>query len=234
MATASEVDGGERIADAALLVIDMQNDFVRKGAPLEVEEAGATVPVIQRLAVAFRHAHRPIVYTRFLAEEEPGLMWLWSPQCGPETKCCWRDVRRGYGDREEELSCVDVIDELAPQPGEIVIDKYGYGSFHQTDLDARLKGLGVRSLVITGTVAQICVEETAREAFHHGYRTTIVSDAVSSFDSALKAGTLRNFAMKFGWVADAETVLGWLARAGVSRPADGPRAAQPATGARMA
>jgi len=61
-------------------------------------------------------------------------------------------------------------------------------------------------------VAQICVEQTAREAFHHGYRTTVVSDGVSSFDPELKAAALRNFAMKFGWVADTETVLGWLGR----------------------
>ena len=52
----------------------------------------------------------------------------------------------------------------------MVVDKFGYGSFHGTDLDERLARLGVRSLVVTGTVTQICVEETAREAFHHGYR----------------------------------------------------------------
>jgi nicotinamidase-related amidase len=60
-------------------------------------------------------------------------------------------------------------------------------------------------------VTQICVEETAREAFHHGYRTTVVADAVSSFAPDLHAATLRNLAMKFGWVADTDTVLGWLA-----------------------
>jgi nicotinamidase-related amidase len=61
-----------------------------------------------------------------------------------------------------------------------VIDKHGYGSFHGTDLDARLTAIGVRLLVVVRHRHQICVEETAREAFHHGYRTT-VADAVSSF-----------------------------------------------------
>ena len=106
--------------------------------------------------------------------------------------------------------CADVIDELAPAPGEPIVDKLGYGAFHGTDLDARLRALGVRSLVVTGTVTQICVEETAREAFHHGYATTIVADAVSSFAPDLHAATLRNFAMKFGWVSDADEVIAAL------------------------
>ncbi|MEW9807103.1 cysteine hydrolase family protein [Mesorhizobium marinum] len=206
----AEIPVADRVADAALLVIDMQNDFVRQGAPLEVPEARDTIAPIRRLLAAFRDRRRPVVYTRFLATQEPSLMWLWSPQCGVDTKCCWDGVDRAYADAAGKLDCTAVIDELSPLPGEPVIDKYGYGSFHATGLDALLRGLGVRSLVVTGTVAQICVEETAREAFHHGYRTVMVSDGVSSFDQELKAGTLRNFAMKFGWVADAATVLDWL------------------------
>jgi nicotinamidase-related amidase len=103
-----------------------------------------------------------------------------------------------------------VIDELTPAAGEPVIDKHGYGAFHATDLDQRLHALGVRSLVITGTVTQICVEETAREAFHYGYATTIVADAVSSFAPDLHVAALRNFAMKFGWVAVADVVIAAL------------------------
>ena len=103
-----------------------------------------------------------------------------------------------------------MIDELAPVPGEPVVDKLGYGAFFGTDLDARLRALGVRSLVVTGTVTQICVEETAREAFHHGYATTVVEDAVSSFAPDLHAATLRNLAMKFGWVSGADEVIAAL------------------------
>jgi nicotinamidase-related amidase len=103
-----------------------------------------------------------------------------------------------------------VIDELAPEPDDIVVDKYGYGAFHGTELDERLREAGIRSLVVAGTVTQICVEETAREAFHHGYRTTVVSDAVSSYVPDLHEATLKNFALKFGWVVDTDTVLSWL------------------------
>ena len=106
-----------------------------------------------------------------------------------------------------------MVDELAPGPDDLVVDKFGYGSFHGTELDEHLRANGIRSLVVAGTVTQICVEETAREAFHHGYRTTVVADAVSSYAPHLHAATLENFALKFGWVAAADTVLTWLPEA---------------------
>jgi nicotinamidase-related amidase len=160
---ASEIPIPERVPDPALLVIDMQNDFVRVGAPLEVPEARTTIPRIAQLIAHFRRAGRPVIHTRFHAEQSPGLMWLWSPQCGPELKCCWDGVERSYGDHEGALGCADTIEELAPRSGELVIDKYGYGSFHGTTLDAELRKLRVRSLVVAGTVAQICVDQTAPE-----------------------------------------------------------------------
>lgn len=221
---AADIKPADRISDAALLVVDMQNDFVRVGAPLEVAEARKTIASIRRLIDGFRAAGRPVVFTRFFARQSPDLMWLWSPQCQSQTRCCWEGVSRTYEDSVGELGCAEIIDELTPASADPVIDKFGYGSFHETELDALLRELGVKSLAVTGTVAQICVEETAREAFHHGYRTTMVSDAVSSFDQELKAATLKNFAMKFGWVADSTTVLGWLDQAGRACSAE-PKAA---------
>lgn len=207
---ASDVPIAERLVAPALLVVDMQNDFVRAGAPLEVPDARATIGTIQQLLTAFRGGGLPVSYTRFLSLQDDNLAWRWTSECHPATRACWPDHSRTYDDIAGSRPCADVIDELAPAPGESVVDKLGYGSFHGTDLDARLRTLGVRSLVITGTVTQICVEETAREAYHHGYATTIVADAVSSFAPDLHAATLRNFAMKFGWVSDAGQVIAAL------------------------
>ena len=207
---ASQVPLADRLEAPALVVVDMQNDFVRAGAPLEVPDARETIAAHQRLLGAFRTRRLPVLYTRFISLGEDNLLWRWSPQCHPATRACWRDHARRYEDAPEPLACADVIDELTPAPGEAVVDKYGYGGFHGTDLDARLQALGVRSLVVTGTVTQICVEETAREAFHHGYATTIVADAVSSFAPDLHTATLRNFAMKFGWVSEADEVIAAL------------------------
>ena len=197
----------ERFRDHALIVVDMQNDFVRVGAPLEVPEARPTIAPHQRLIAAFRAARRPVVFTRFLSTQAPSLLWNWSPVCAPPTKCCWAGHMRHYGDIGAERDCAAVIDELAPAAGELVIDKYGYGAFHRTALGPSLRDQGIRSLFITGTVTQICVEETAREAFHEGFLTTIVSDAVSTYLPHLGAATLENFGRKFGWVETSEALL---------------------------
>lgn len=191
----------------ALLIVDMQNDFVREGAPMEVPDARQTIPQHRRLIAFCRQAGIPIIYTRFLAGPNRTLMWEWSPQLEPPTLACQRGHKRYYADIDRTLDCADVIDELYPHPGDFVVDKYGYGAFHSTNLEDTLRSLGVESLILTGTVTQICVEETGREAFHHGYKTTLVSDAVSSYLPDLHAATLKNFAFKFGWVKTTDEVL---------------------------
>jgi nicotinamidase-related amidase len=195
----------------ALVVVDMQNDFVRTGAPLEVPDARATIPAQRRLLEAFRAAGRAVVFTRFLAGPKRTLMWNWSPVIAPPTCGCWPGFRRSYGDANGELDCTAVIDELAPLPGEPQIEKYGYSGFHRTNLTDVLRAREADTVVITGTVTQICVEDTARGAFHEGFRTVVVADAVSSFDSELHRATLRNIEMKFGRVLTTDDVLAELA-----------------------
>lgn len=189
-----------RYENPALIIVDMQNDFVRSGAPLEVPDSRDTIPAHNNLIAVFREYQLPIVYTKFLSTQYRSLIWNWSPECEPKEKCCWKGHYRLYGDRTERLECSDIIEEIYPNPKDLVIEKYGYGAFHGTTLDYILRTHQVRSLVITGTVTQICVEETGRQAFHHGYKTTLVSDAVSSYAPDLHAASLKNFAMKFGWV----------------------------------
>jgi nicotinamidase-related amidase len=197
----------DRFASPALVIVDMQNDFVRVGAPLEVPDARATIPVHQTLLGAARAAGVPVIYTKFVAGPEPILLWEWSPVCAPPICCCWPGFRRYYPDVDTELDCADIIDELYPKPGDPIVDKFGYGAFHDTNLDELLKARGVQSVFVTGTVTQICVEETARESFKRGYRTTIVADAVSSYMPDLHAAVLKNFAHKFGWVSPSAEVI---------------------------
>ena len=194
----------------ALVIVDMQNDFVREGAPLEVPDARATIPAHRALIDAFRRAGRPICYTKFLSTPFESLLWTWSPQCVPPVKCCWKGHMRHYPEAQGELECTDIVQELYPEAGDLIVEKFGYGAFHGTALAALLRGRGIEGFALTGTVTQICVEETGREAFHHGFRTTMVADAVSSFDPELHAATLKNFAMKFGWVATSDQVIAAL------------------------
>ena len=208
-------------ASTALVVVDMQNDFVRVGAPLEVPDARATIPVQRRLVDVFRAADRPVVFTRFLAGPERTLMWNWSPVIAPPTCCCWPGFRRTYGDVEGELECTRVVDELTPLPGEPQVEKYGYNGFHRTNLTDILRARGVDTVVITGTVTQICVEDTARGAFHEGFQAIVVADAVSSFDPELHRNTFRNIELKYGRVMKSDDVLSALAAPAASRAAAG-------------
>jgi len=197
---------------SALLVVDMQNDFVRVDAPLEVPDARATVPVIARLVGWFRSHQRPIVYTKFLAGPGRTLIWNWSPQLAPPTHCCWSGFERTYPDIVGPRDCAAVIDELAPEPDDLVVQKFGYGAFHRTNLADLLAARGVDTVLVTGTVTQICVDETARGAFEEGFQAVIISDAVSSYAPDLHAATLRNFALKFGRVESSDAVLSELER----------------------
>lgn len=197
----------ERLHNAALVIVDMQNDFVRQGAPLEVADARGTIAPHRALIAAFRRRGQPVVYTKFISFPGEVLLWEWSPQCRPPTKCCWKGHKRYYADIQKELDCTEIVDELTPAPGDTIIEKFGYGAFYGTPLADTLRTLGVQAVVVTGTVTQICVEETAREAFHHGFRTTLVEDAVSSFAPDLHAATLKNFAMKFGWVERSDVIV---------------------------
>jgi len=196
---------------SALIVVDMQNDFVRVGAPLEVPDARETIDVNQELLAWFREHKRPVVFTRFIAGPEPTLMWKWSAVIAPPTCCCWPGFMRSYPDVEGERECIAVIDELEPKPGDHQIDKYGYNGFHRTRLTDLLNAGNVDTVLISGTVTQICVEDTARGAFHEGFQAAVVADAVSSYAPELHRASLQTLAMKYGRVVNAQDALAEMA-----------------------
>ena len=191
----------------ALVVVDMQNDFLRVGAPQEVAEGRDIIPPISRLIAVFRDQQRPVIYTRFLAGPGRTLMTLWSPECGDAERSCWPGHRRRYADRPHELEGSEVVDEIMPRPDELIVDKYGYGAFHNTILRDALRAQNCDQVVVCGVITQICVEDTVRQGFHHGLEMVVVHDAVASFDQELHAATLRNLAMKFAAVVGTKEVV---------------------------
>jgi nicotinamidase-related amidase len=204
----------------ALIVVDMQNDFVRAGAPLEVPDARSTLPQHRRLLEVCRTVEIPIVYVRYVAGPQHHLTeWAgklaWAAELAAPTWACRRGHLRFYADIGGERECIDVVDEIYPVPGDYVVDKYSYGAFHRTNLEDILRSHRVESVVVTGTVTQVCVEDTARQAFAHGYKTTIVADAVSSRAPERHRATLDAFAGHYGWVQRTDEVLeGLSAREG--------------------
>lgn len=147
----------------ALLVIDMLNDFVRKGAPLEVPDTRKVIPNIKREITRAREAGSPVIYVCD-AHEPDDIEFSrmgWPPHAVRGT--------RGAG----------VVDELKPGPNDPVIQKTTYSGFYRSDLDGVLKGLGVTDLRLTGCVTHICVMFTAADASLRGYKVTVVEDGVA-------------------------------------------------------
>ena len=107
----------------------------------------------------------------------------------------------------------DIIPELAPIPGEPVIDKPGKGAFWATDLHAILQNLGVRQLIVTGVTTEVCVHTTVREANDRGYDCLVPSDCVGSYFPAFHAAGLEMIKAQngiFGWVTSSEKILAAL------------------------
>jgi nicotinamidase-related amidase len=179
----------------ALLVIDMQRDFLdvqgyiaRSG--VDVSLLRAVIPNVRRLLDASRVAGIRIIHTR--EGHRPDLSDL------PEVKAR-RAARSGAaigssGPLGRLLVRGEpghaIIQELAPLPGEIVIDKPGFGAFFATDLEHILRGAGIRELTIAGVTTDICVHSTLREAVDRGFDCVTVGDACAAGDPAIHSAML--------------------------------------------
>ena len=127
-------------------------------------ESRATIPVHQTLLSACREMRIPVIYTKFVAGPDPILLWEWSPVHAPPVCSCWKGVKRLIRRRGRGARLLGHHRRAHPEPGEPIVEKFGYGAFHDTELDDLLKEREVESVLVTGTVTQICVEETARES----------------------------------------------------------------------
>ena len=207
----------------ALLVIDMQRDFLLPGgfgATLgnDVTRLAGVVPPLRAVLAAAREAGLLVVHTREghlpdlsdlpAAKHRRGHPKLRIGDPGPYGRIL---VRGEYGH--------GIIDELAPAPGEIVIDKPGKGAFCATDLDAVLRAAGVTHLVVTGVTTEVCVHTTVREANDRGYEVLVLADCVGSYFPEFQRVGLDMISAQggiFGWVTDSAALL---ARLPTSAPA---------------
>ncbi|MFM7531248.1 MAG: cysteine hydrolase family protein, partial [Rubrivivax sp.] len=118
----------------------------------------------------------------------------------------------------------EIVPELAPMAGEIVIDKPGKGAFHATGLQQALQALGVTHLVFAGVTTEVCVQTTMREANDRGYDCLLVEEATASYFPAFKAATIEMVVAQggiVGWAAKLPDVLSALAPATASNPCSG-------------
>jgi nicotinamidase-related amidase len=197
----------------ALLVIDMQRDFVDPGGFGEllgndVSPLQQIIPALEQLLAAWRANGRLVIHTR--EGHRPDLS-----DC-PPSKLQRGQLTIGIGDRGPMGRVLirgeyghDIVDQLAPLPGEPVIDKPGKGSFYATELRDILEQHTIRSLIVTGVTTEVCVHTTVREANDRGYECLVLADCTGSYFPEFHTIALKMIAAQggiFGWVAPSAAV----------------------------
>ena len=201
-------------ATTALIIIDMQRDFIDdEGAcaavGADVKPLQAIVPRVAALLQAARGAGLTVVHTRY----------------GFKADCSdlFEAVRRQSRDAGGEYGTpgplgrilirgepgFEIVEPLTPQPDEIIIDKPTFGAFAASTLDTILRSRGVTPLLVSGVTTQCCVECTIREAVDRGYYVCTVEDCCGAFEADLHANTIKAIQSEghlFGWVARAADI----------------------------
>src|SRR5205814_1908592 len=157
----------------AMIVVDMQNDFVASGAAMETPAARAVVPKLADALKICRDAGIKVIYTAHVHRRDGCDMGLFD------------DMHPPIANREalvDGTPGVDIYSDVAPAPGEHVIKKHRYSGFFGTDLDTILREWGVDTVIISGTTTENCCHATARDAMFRNYRVVFLSDATATYD----------------------------------------------------
>lgn len=204
-------------ASSALLIIDMQRDFLEPGGfgsslGNDVLKLRRAVEPLQKVLAAARAAKLRVIHTREghrsdMTDAHPAKVLRGDPACrigasGP----MGRILIRGEPGH-------DIIEELLPIEGEVVIDKPGKGAFYQTDLELILTLNGIETLLVCGVTTEVCVHTTIREANDRGYRCVAIGDCCASYFQEFHEVALRMIEAQggiFGWVSDSEKLLSIL------------------------
>lgn len=211
---------------SAVLVVDVQNDFVHPGgvrAPSWPD--GAPTEMVERRLAPFlggaRRAGLRIVWV--VMEQTPASisaanarmkrkMYPAGPGSDPDDADLWAAAACRKGSWGAELY-------LAPEPGDLLSPKSRYSAFVRTDLEERLRGEGVTSVLVTGVVMSQCVESTARDAYQRDFDVVLVEDCSAARTPEEHRATVRAIGESFGWVRRSEALLGaWGVRAGAPAP----------------
>lgn len=198
-------------ATTALIVIDMQRDFVEPGGFGEslgndVSLLQAIVPTVAELLSLFRSRGLPVSHTRECHRPDLSDLPASKRDRGSPSLRIGDDGPMGRILISGEPGA-DIVPELYPVEGELVLDKPGKGAFYATGLSEHLRALGAETLVFAGVTTEVCVQTTMREANDRGFQCLLIEDATESYFPAFKAATLdmiRAQGAIVGWTATCE------------------------------
>lgn len=181
----------------ALLVLDMQNDFLTENGALRVWGGPAIISRVAQAVEAFRAARLPVLFTRHLclgSTDKPPDLGIGALITDPE-----RLLREGCAGS-------DIVAALNPAAGDHVIAKYQYSGFYGTPLELLLRSLKVKTVVITGVVTNVCCETTAHDAFFRGFGVVFTLDGTGGLNESSHMATLATIKQSYGQVATVEQV----------------------------
>jgi ureidoacrylate peracid hydrolase len=207
----------------AVLVVDMQNAFASKGGYLDlfgvdISGAGRVIQNVQRVLAASRPAGMPVVFLQM--GWRPDLRDAGGPTSPNYHKANALRLMRKRPDLDGTLMIQGswdyaLVDDLKPEPSDLIIHKPRYSGFFGTNLDMLLRERGIRFLVFTGVASNVCVESTLRDAFFLEYFPLWVSDcSLASGSPRLHDATVENVERFFGWVTTTEEYVDALQAAG--------------------
>jgi ureidoacrylate peracid hydrolase len=200
----------ERIegAKTALVVIDLQNAFMLPGMPTEVKGARDIVPNVNRLAKATRAARGTVAWVKMTLDGERERWSVFFDHFGSPAHSASEQRALSRGDPGHELYA-----GLETQPSDLQVEKTRFSAFIQgsSDLDRRLRALGIDTVIIVGTVTNTCCESSARDAMMLNYKTIVVSDANAAHNDDEHNATLANILRMFGDVRTTDEVIGLFA-----------------------
>ena len=203
----------------ALLIIDMQEYFLNPQSPFsrligrraeglgeyfQERANGQAVPNIRRLLDDFRAAKQRVIYTTHASETKDGKDWS-------------LPFKRMNAEANEQIGEIAlpaktdpwarIVADLAPASDEVVINKTTYGAFSSTGLDATLRSMGIKTIVLVGVVTNRCVETTMRGAADRGYRVILVDDATATFSQEVQDATTLSLKGAYGFVRQTDETL---------------------------
>lgn len=211
-------------ASTVLLVIDMQEYFANPGSPLSrfwhesdpglldyfhERQKSTVIPNLKRLVDAFRSRFGRVIFTTVASEYPDGgdlipLFRKWN-----------EDVRQKFGEvlippRADQWA--QIVEPLAPNENEVVINKTTFNCFASTGLDGMLRNMGIETLIIGGVHTSRCVETTVRDATDRGYRVILVDDGTATWSQELQEMTMLSLMVSYGFVRATDEVMALLDR----------------------